>query len=102
MSSSDKFNAIQALGLKKLEPDEIPAILHAGEGVVNGRQQSNILSNMNGALSLGAGNKLGAMINISMGDLTLPNVTNGKEFAESLAQNFTPIMNQYFSKVFGK
>lgn len=102
LSSSDKFKAIQALGLKKLEPDEIPAILHAGEGVVNGRQQSNILSNMNGALSLGAGNKLGAMINISMGDLTLPNVTNGKEFAESLAQNFTPIMNQYFSKVFGK
>ena len=102
LSSSEKFKAIQALGLKKLEPDEIPAILHAGEGVINGRQQSNILSNMSGALSIGAGNKLGAMVNISMGDLTLPNVTNGKEFAESLAQNFTPIMNQYFSKVFNK
>ena len=44
----------------------------------------------------------GASINISMGDLTLPNVTDGKSFATAIQQQFEPAMNQYFSKVFRK
>lgn len=104
-SDKEKFKAIQSLGLRKLAPDEIPAILHMGEGVINPKQMSTLLKNVETAAMNPVG--LGAMntaalpnVTISMGDLTLPNVRNGEEFAKSLQQNFTPIMNQYFSKVF--
>lgn len=104
-TNKEKFVALQALGLRKLAPDEIPAILHMGEGVINPKQMSTLLKNVETAAMNPVG--LGAMntaalpnVTISMGDLTLPNVRNGEEFAKSLQQNFTPIMNQYFSKVF--
>jgi hypothetical protein len=94
MSSSDKFKAIQALGLKKLDPDEFPAILHLGEGVINPKQQSTMLGNVRQALALGGSG--GAVIQMSFGDITLPSVTNGQDFAESLATQFQPAMNQIF------
>lgn len=99
MTPSDKFKAIQALGLKKLDPDEFPAILHLGEGVINPKQQSTMLGNMRQALALG-GAGTGAVIQMSFGDITLPSVTNGQDFAESLAAQFQPAMNQVFSKIF--
>lgn len=37
---------------------------------------------------------------MSFGDITLPSVTNGQDFAESLAAQFQPAMNQVFSKIF--
>ena len=40
------------------------------------------------------------VVNISLGDMTLPNVTNGSEFAQTLSQTIEPTMNQYFSKFF--
>lgn len=95
MTPSDKFKAIQALGLKKLDPDEFPAILHLGEGVINPKQQSTMLGNMRQALALG-GAGTGAVIQMSFGDITLPSVTNGQDFAESLATQFQPAMNQVF------
>ena len=99
LPSSERFKAIQALGLKKLDPDEFPAILHLGEGVINPKQQSTILSNMRQALALG-GTGTGAVIQMSFGDITLPSVTNGQDFAESLAAQFQPAMNQVFQKIF--
>ena len=99
MSASDKFKAIQALGLRKLDPDEFPAILHLGEGVINPKQQSTMLGNVRQALALGASGG-GAVIQMSFGDITLPSVTNGQDFAESLATQFQPAMNQIFSKIF--
>ena len=99
MTSSDKFKAIQALGLRKLNPDEFPAILHLGEGVMNRQQQSTMLDNFRSALALGASGS-GAVIQMSFGDISLPNVTNGQDFAESLAMQFQPAMNQVFSKIF--
>lgn len=98
MSASDKFKAIQALGLKKLDPDEFPAILHLGEGVINPKQQSTMLGNVRQALALGGNG--GAVIQMSFGDITLPSVTNGQDFAESLATQFQPAMNQIFQKIF--
>lgn len=99
MTPSDKFKAIQALGLRKLDPDEFPAILHLGEGVINPHQQSTMLDNMRQALALG-GSGTGAVIQMSFGDISLPSVTNGQDFAESLAVQFQPAMNQVFSKIF--
>lgn len=99
LPSSERFKAIQALGLKKLDADEFPAILHLGEGVINPKQQSTMLNNMRQALALG-GAGTGTVIQMSFGDLTLPSVTNGRDFAESLATQFQPAMNQVFSKIF--
>lgn len=99
MSPSEKFKAIQQMGLRKLKPDEFPAILHLGEGVINRRQQSTMLDNFRSALALGgAGGS--SVIQMSFGDITLPSVTNGQDFAESLATQFQPAMNQVFSKIF--
>lgn len=99
MTHAQRFRAIQALGLKKLDPDEFPAILHLGEGVINRQQQSTMLDNFRSALALGgAGGS--SVIQMSFGDITLPSVTNGRDFAESLATQFQPAMNQVFSKIF--
>ncbi len=103
VTPDDKFKMLQHMGLKPLEPDEIPAVLHVGEGVVNPQQMDNIFETMKNSYVSGmnAINPVqAASVNIQMGDLTLPNVTNGEEFAKSLQQNFAPIMNQYFSKIF--
>lgn len=99
LTPSDKFKAIQALGLKKLDADEFPAILHLGEGVVNRQQQSTMLDNFRSALALGGAGGT-SVIQMSFGDITLPSVTNGYDFAESLATQFQPAMNQVFSKIF--
>ena len=58
-----------------------------------------MLGNMRQALALG-GAGTGAVIQMSFGDITLPSVTNGQDFAESLAAQFQPAMNQVFSKIF--
>ena len=50
---SEKFKKLQELGLKPLEPDEVPAFLHVGEGVVNAIQQSNILKSVGNAFKAG-------------------------------------------------
>ena len=99
LTHAQRFRAIQALGLKKLDPDEFPAILHLGEGVINRQQQSTMLDNFRSALALGGAGG-GSVIQMSFGDITLPSVTNGQDFAESLAAQFQPAMNQVFSKIF--
>ena len=98
MTDADKFKAIQAMGLRRLDPDEFPAILHAGEGVINPKQQSTLVGNMRQAMALGANAARASSVYITFGDLTLPNVTNGSDFAAALKQQFTPIMQQYFTK----
>ena len=98
MSSDRQFKVIKGMALEKLAPDEIPAILHAGEAVLNRNQQGTLIGNMRNALSIGrdAASRVQS-ISISFGDLTLPNVTNASDFANALKMQFNPIMRQYFS-----
>ena len=44
-SDSDREASMKLLGLKKLDPDEIPAVLHMGEAVFNKEQQNKLLEN---------------------------------------------------------
>lgn len=44
-SDADKEASLKLLGLKKLDPDEIPAVLHMGEAVFNKEQQQKLLEN---------------------------------------------------------
>ena len=104
---TDTVSSFQSLALKELDPDEVAATLHVGEIVLNPEQMYQTLDNLRGAmgtqivrLPVQPQGMLGANVEISFGDLTLPNVTNGEEFAESLTRNFEPLMTQYFSKKF--
>lgn len=45
-SESDREASMKLLGLKKLDPDELPAVLHMGEAVFNEEQQQKLLENM--------------------------------------------------------
>lgn len=106
-SNDARTKILQEMSMHNWKPSEIPIIADEGEVVLNKAQQNTMIQNMRSALTpinlpnLDK-NVLGASINISMGDLTLPNVTDGKSFATAIQQQFEPAMNQYFSKVFRK
>ncbi|MFT4107155.1 MAG: hypothetical protein QM657_15480 [Lacrimispora sp.] len=50
-SDFDREASMKLLGLKKLDPDEIPAVLHMGEAVFNKEQQQKLLDNFASAYS---------------------------------------------------
>ncbi len=52
-SASDREARMKLIGLKKLDPDEIPAILHRNEAVFNTDQQDMILRNFTSAYRFG-------------------------------------------------
>lgn len=106
-SNDARTKILQEMSMHNWKPSEIPIIADEGEVVLNKAQQNTMIQNMRSALTPVSLPNLdknipGASINISMGDLTLPNVTDGKSFATAIQQQFEPAMNQYFSKVFRK
>lgn len=106
-SNDARTRILQEMSMHSWKPSEIPIIADEGEVVFNKAQQNTMIQNMRSALTPVSlpnldKNVPGASIHISMGDLTLPNVTDGKSFATAIQQQFEPAMNQYFSKVFRK
>ena len=104
-SDDEKFRLLQQMAVDGFKASEVPIIADLGEAVLNPKQQSNVLSAINQSAASGvvAGAKMRSVspvVNISLGDMTLPNVTNGSEFAQTLSQTIEPTMNQYFSKFF--
>ena len=106
---TEKFKKLQAMGLKALEPDEVPAFLHVGEGVVNAIQQSNILKSVGNAFKAGVASiptdavksvENNYNFDCQFGDFILPNVEDTNGFASAMKNNFESIMNQQFSKIF--
>ena len=106
---TEKFKKLQAMGLKPLEPDEVPAFLHVGEGVVNAIQQSNILKSVGNAFKAGVSSiptdavksvENNYTFDCQFGDFILPNVEDTNGFANAMKNNFESIMNQQFSKIF--
>ena len=106
---TEKFKKLQAMGLKALEPDEVPAFLHVGEGVVNAIQQSNILKSVGNAFKAGVASiptdavksvENNYTFDCQFGDFILPNVEDTNGFANAMKNNFESIMNQQFSKIF--
>lgn len=75
---------IKTLGLRKLEPDEIPAVLKVNEAVLTELQQKNVLSNMGAAYQAGMNSTMGNLVStnrnaqVSVGDIniTCPGVTS--------------------------
>ena len=106
---TEKFKKLQAMGLKPLEPDEVPAFLHVGEGVVNAIQQSNILKSVGNAFKAGVASiptdavksvENNYTFDCQFGDFILPGVEDTNGFASAMKNNFESIMNQQFSKIF--
>ena len=105
MSSSDKFNMLQKLSLTKLDPNEVPTLLHRGEAVLNQNQINTVLENMAtlsrqslAPVPVSNSRSSTTQINMTFGDLNLPNVHDANSFAESIKMNFELAMNQQFSK----
>lgn len=79
-SDADKEASMKLLGLKKLNPDELPAVLHMGEAVFNQEQQQKLLENFRTAY--------GTQLNIPDYSSTLNNV-------KALDRSVAPIINFY-------
>lgn len=105
-NSQDSFKHIS---LTKLKPDEIPAILQVGEGVLTKLQQTNVLDNMRTAFLAGA--KLPNFNNIQKannttsapsitlnGDIVLQGVNDTTEFAKKIKSEFLTKLSQELYK----
>ena len=100
---------LRALSLHKLEPDEVPAILHRGEVVLNDVQMANIVKNFQTALTPSVVITQNIIPNIArqqpnitieMKDFNFNEIDNVRDFCDEMQRNFDPIMTQYFSKKF--
>ena len=106
-STNTSQELIQKLGIKPVDGDRVLTLLKPNELVANTAQQNQIISNIKNGLksALGLANGVSMLhqapqVNISMGDLSLPNVKDADGFAKALQNTFELNMNQYFSKVF--
>lgn len=105
-NTQDSFKNIS---LTKLKPDEIPAILKVGEGVLTKLQQTNILDNMRTAFY--SGTKLSNFNNIQKannttftpsitlnGDIILQGVQDTENFAKKIKSEFLAKLSQELYK----
>lgn len=90
----DREAKMKLLGLKKLEPDEFPTILHKNEAVFNTEQQDTLLSNLGQAwnytpfassfltdVSNGPGQ---TTTNFEFGDIRIESCSNADELAQGI------------------
>lgn len=90
----DREAKMKLLGLKKLEPDEFPTILHKNEAVFNTEQQDTLLSNLGQAwnytpfassfltdVSNGSGQ---TTTNFEFGDIRIESCSNADELAQGI------------------
>lgn len=110
-SSPDKNSKLKLLGLRKLKPDEIAAILQKSEVVLTPEQQHNAIHNIGAAwkFSPNAPNYSVASVNrrneipnvtLQMGDIKMDNVQDPDGFAKALFREAEPVLRQQFSKIF--
>jgi len=96
-------NRLMDLIRKAYGADAMPLIGHKGELVLNRDQQANLIKNIQSA-QLAAmfanprfrnnGADSAQVISITMGNLTLPNVQNGNDFADFIANNLETAVGQ--------
>ncbi|MEY8352619.1 hypothetical protein AALB39_04590 [Lachnospiraceae bacterium 54-53] len=113
-STSDKEAKLKLLGLKELDPDELPAVLHMNEAVFNPDQQQKLLDNFAAAYSfqpyttdygnmlndIGNSSSGSSVIHISNnGDLSFPNVRNIDDAIEEYATLQEQAILQAISKI---
>ena len=93
----EKLKALKAMALTPLKPNEIPAILKAGEVVLNGAQQSNLLSNISRIGMMGQ-RVAGTTVHLEMNNLTFHEIQNGQDFANFITKNLQSAVAQGLNK----
>ncbi len=104
-TDDDRVKLLQKMATSKMSPTEVPAFLDIGEVVLNPRQQTQLLSNIRDGFAVASVNAQNRpmqapVVNITLGDLNLPNVKDGNGFADALVQQLEPTMNQQFTRIF--
>jgi hypothetical protein len=100
-TSDEKLEALKAMTLSPLKPDEMPALLQAGEIVLNRSQQDTLLSNIKklGANTVNpviaaAAPKSGTVVNMTLSNLTFHEIQNGQDFANYITKNLSSAIAQ--------
>lgn len=99
--ASDTDAKLKLLGLRRLEPDEVPALLQIGEQVINEPQREMVLSNMKSAFDAGAQRAIrntSQNIVVTIDKIVMPDVTDADGFARDLYKNIESSFSQQFSK----
>ena len=98
----DKKDTFKNISLTKLEPNEIPAILQVGEGVLTKLQQTNVLDNMRTAFY--AGTKLPNFNNIQKSNNTtaIPSITFNGDIVLHGVQNVSDLSHKIKSEFLTK
>lgn len=98
LSGKSLQEAFRSLSLQELRPDEIPAILQAGEAVLTEQQQRNIVNNVRSSFHLAAmipsASPQAPEVSFHVDNMNFPNVDNTEKFVSCLTRNFEPIMKQ--------
>lgn len=97
-SSDKRYQMLQEMSLKKLKPNEIPALLKTGEAVLNGQQQTTLLGNIRQLAKQQmipqiSGNQ-GVQVNLTMSNLTFHEINNGQDFANYITNNLSSAIAQ--------
>ena len=99
--ASDTDAKLKLLGLRRLEPDEVPALLQIGEQVINEPQREMVLSNMKSAFDAGAQRAIrntSQNVVVTIDKIVMPDVTDADGFARDLYKNIESSFSQQFSK----
>ena len=99
--ASDTDAKLKLLGLRRLEPDEVPALLQIGEQVINEPQREMVLSNMKSAFDAGAQRAIrntSQNVVVTIDKIVMPDVTDAEGFARDLYDNVELAFSQQFSK----
>lgn len=100
--ASDTDAKLKLLGLRRLEPDEVPALLQIGEQVINEPQREMVLSNMKSAFDAGAQRAIrntSQNVVVTIDKIVMPDVTDADGFARDLYKNIELSFSQQFSKI---
>ena len=105
-SSADKTDKIRVLEAEKLEPNEVPAVLERGEMVFTPEQMEKLVASFSATAYVPDRSWIKSMypsatvntkpnvVNISVGDVNLPDVRDVDGFAKAMNRDFKGIMRQ--------
>lgn len=104
---------VSLLALGKLDKDAVPIIAHEGEAVINPEQMKQLVENFDAVSNIpkfvpiidnskisgvGYPRNFENNIEIKIGDITLPNVKNGDDFAKAMGTRFGILLKQEMGK----
>lgn len=106
-SISPNTDFIKEFGTRKLSPEEVAAILHTGEIVMNPEQINQMQENMRSLVPITSYEIPRANLDhipkvtnveVNMGGMTLNNVDNGQKVIDQIMMNFPSVMRQQASR----